>query len=155
MAQQRETSDTADPARGDLATATARFDLKLVSAERDHRRLSIGVDVNRNGEHFQYFECWTSRTGTVPFGDRQQLVAAATRTVSDRLASHIQPLADPNQAIILPIEPHPHGVAVGQAITAAILNLAVIHTGSLEAATIHTVDLPDPAVALRRPARSR
>lgn len=119
----------------------ACYELRLVKADREQHRIAIGIGVYLDGEQFQYFECWASRIGEVPFGDRQRLVAAAVSAVGDRLVGQIQPLADPGEAIIVPIESHPTG-AGGSMIAAALLDLAVLDRGSFQPITIHTVETP-------------
>ena len=120
----------------------ACFQLRLVRADRDRHRIVIGIGVYRDGEHFQYFECWASRIGDVPFADRQKLVAAAVKAVGDRLVCQIRPLSDPCDAIIVPIESHPTGEVLDSTIAAALLDLAVIGSGSFQPPTIRTMSLP-------------
>ncbi|MEO7371945.1 MAG: hypothetical protein ABI949_09155 [Ilumatobacteraceae bacterium] len=119
-----------------------RFELKLVRAEREHHRIVIGLDVDRDGEHFQYFECWASRVGDIAFGDRQKLVAAAVAAVSDRVAGHLVPLADPREAIIVPIQSHPNPSFVGPAIADALLDLAADDGPDAGGPVVHTIDTP-------------
>lgn len=124
----------------------ACYELRLVLANRDKHRIVIGIDVYLDSEQFQYFECWASRIGDVPFGDRQKLVAAAVKAVGDRLVGQIQPLADPGEAIIVPIESHPTGEVLGSMIAAALLDLAVLERDSFQPLTIHTIELPNRPV---------
>ena len=124
----------------------ARYELRLLGASRDRHRIVIGIGVYLDGEQFQYFKCWASRIGDVPFADRQRLVAAAVKAVGDRLVGQIQPLADPGEAIIVPIESHPTGEVVGSMIAAALLDLAVLDRDSFQPLTIHTVELSNRPV---------
>jgi hypothetical protein len=128
----------------------ARFDLRLVCAERDNHRIVIGISVDRGGEPFQYFECWASRTGDVSFLDRQRLVAAAVNSVADRLVAHIQPLSNPTEAIIVPIESHPTRPVVSSLIAAALLDLTALNAGLLQPPTILTIEVPNWPVSSSR-----
>jgi hypothetical protein len=118
----------------------ALFDLRLVCAERDQQWIVIGIDVDRDSEQFQYFECWTSRTGDVSFNDRQRLVAAAVKAIGDRPVCDIQPLADSSEAIFVPLESHPTGPVLSSTIAAALIDLAAINRGSLEPPVIQTIE---------------
>jgi hypothetical protein len=120
----------------------SRFDLRLVRAERSEHRIVIGLDVHRDDEHFQYFECWTSRSGDISFGDRQKLVAAAIAAVSDRIAGQLEPLMDPHAAIIVPMQPHPNPPVVGLGIADALLDLNAVSNGTRQASIVHTVEMP-------------
>ena len=124
----------------------ACYELRLVRANRDKHRIVIGIGVYLDGEQFQYFECWASPIGDVPFADRRKLVAAAVKAVGDRLVGQIQPLADPGEAIIVPIESHPTGEVLGSMIAAALLDLAVLDRDSFQPLTIHTIELPNRPV---------
>jgi hypothetical protein len=120
----------------------AHFEMQLVCAERDQHRIVIGIDVDRDGEQFQYFECWASRVGDVTFGDRQKLVAAAAKAVGDRLIAEIHPLPNPRDPIIVPIQSHPSGPVHSTQIATAVRDLDALNNGSLQPPTIHTIDLP-------------
>ena len=114
----------------------------LVCAKRDRHRIVIGIGVDRDGAQFQYFECWASRVGDVPFADRQKLVGAAVRAVRDRLTAEIQPLSNPSDAIIVPIESHPAGAVLSSAIAVALLDFDVLNNSSLPAPIVDAIELP-------------
>lgn len=66
----------------------------------------VGIKVDRDGDHFHYFECLARRMGEVDYSDRLLLVRAAVDAVSDRVAAGIRPLDNPSVAITVPIDAH-------------------------------------------------
>lgn len=139
----RDLTSEAGTSRIRVPFLVARFDVRLNCAKRTYPRVVVGLDVERDGQHFQYFECWTSRNGEIAYGDWLKLVAAALAAVVDRLTGNIEALADPRVPIIVPIEAHPPTRLLDEAISDAVRDLFVASQTTIEPPIIHSVELPN------------